>query len=112
MGWIRNMRARQEERERLYKSIEINAKSLLVLIKVPPARVYGYETLNEEIRGIYREFLDQGSRLGKIGNGTVSWVEIVMYGTRIRDMARNSNNWLTMIKTKIYGLAHTPSEEG
>lgn len=105
------MRARQEERERLYKSIEINGRALLGLIKVPPARAYGLETLNEEIRSIYREFLDQGKRLGELSKGQ-PWYVVSWYGTRICEMATNAKNYLTMIEKKIYGPPLTPSEEG
>lgn len=102
MGWIKRIRQRQAERERLFESISVNSKALIGLIKVPPAREYGYNTLTEEIRAIYREYLDQAHRLAEITTD-IKWYETLFYGARAKEIVTGTNAYNREIVKKIYG---------
>lgn len=102
MGWIRGILERQRERERLFKNLVVNGQALEGMIKIPPAREYGYETLDEEVRSVYRDFLADIDKLNAVG-WSRSTVEHWIYGKRIATIHSAAKLLEVGVYKRIYG---------
>ena len=81
MGWFKRLRARHEERRKLYESIKISHKAIRRLVV---ADIFvGYSGYSEEIRALYREMIEQVSRFADIcHNATL--IDTMFYGEEMR----------------------------
>ena len=105
MGWITIILERQRERDRLFKNLIVNGQALESLIKIPPVREYGLETLDEEVRSVYRDFIEDFDRLKAVG-GAQHRVEQLLYGKRIEIIQSAVKLLDTGIYKRIYGPHH------
>lgn len=85
MGWFKRFRARHEERRSLYSSIGITHKAILKQLGNNHYR--GYGNLNEEVRSLYRELIDQVGKFADIMLGT-SILDTAIHGEEMRRQSR------------------------
>lgn len=107
MGWIKSILERQRERDKLFKNIVVNGQALEGLIKIPPARDYGLETLDEEVRSVYRDFIEDVSKVRAVGSAQ-NRVEQLLYGKRIETILSAVNLLDKGVYQRIYGPEHVP----
>jgi hypothetical protein len=81
MGWIKRLRARHEERRRLYESIKISHKAIRRLVVTDI--FVGYSKHSEEVRALYREMLEQVGRFADIV-GKITIIDTMFYGEEMR----------------------------
>jgi hypothetical protein len=81
MGWIKRLRARHEERRRLYESIKISHKAIRRLVVTDI--FVGYSGHSEEIRALYREMIEQVSRFADICCKP-TLIDTMFYGEEMR----------------------------
>jgi hypothetical protein len=82
MGWFKRLRARHEERRKLYASIKITHRAILGQLG-ENTEYQGYNNLNEEVRSLYREMIDQVGRFADIVLH-VNLVDTMFYGEEMR----------------------------
>lgn len=82
MGWIKRLKARHEERRRLYASIKVTHEA--IRDQLGSWNGYrGYNNLNEEIRSLYREMVDQVGRFANIV-WNANLLDKLFYGEEMR----------------------------
>lgn len=81
MGWYKRLRARHEERRKLYESIKLTHKAIrrLVITDI----FVGYNGYSEEVRALYREMIDQVGRFADIVKN-INLVDTMFYGEEMR----------------------------
>lgn len=82
MGWVKRLRARHEERRKLYASIKITHKAIRRLVVTDV--FVGYNGHSEEIRALYREMIEQVSRFANIVMN-VNLIDTMFYGEEMRE---------------------------
>jgi len=105
MGWIKNILESQRERERLFKNLVVNGQALEGMINIPPVREYGFETLDEEVRSVYRDFLADIDKLNAVG-GAHNLPEQWLYGKRIETILSAVELLRVGVHKRIYGPEH------
>lgn len=81
MGWFKRLRARHEERRRLYASIKVTHKAIRRLVVTDI--FVGYKGQSEEVRALYREMIEQVGRFADIVRN-VNLVDTLFYGEEMR----------------------------